>query len=137
MPTHIGLIVEEVNDMYNLKVNKEQLEIIADALDSYSRLKCGQLKSISDLFFDKKFDRNDLDYAMTQTKIILFPELQNSQYLGIYQQETPSDAKISYDVYKIIKNEFNKDSKPWNVHCDPHIMLAGNYPVGLEEVIDI
>ena len=62
--------------MYNIKVDEEQMRVMANALDIYSRLKTGQITMISDLFFEKDYDMQALDYCALQMKIILFPELE-------------------------------------------------------------
>ena len=48
---------------YNIEVNEEQSKIIFDSVDLYSRLKCGQLKEIKNIFYDKKFDIESVVYT--------------------------------------------------------------------------
>ena len=120
--------------MYNIKVDEEQMKVIADALDIYSRLKCGQIKMISDLFFEKDFDMQALDYCALQMKIILFPELEENSYYGIYGDKTPEECKVAYDIYKMAMFHLQKGSKYLSVHSDEHLLLASGKPVKIEKV---
>jgi len=52
---------------YNIEVNEEQLKIIFDSVDLYSRLKCGQLKDLKkylhplEYMYLKKFYEIEVD----------------------------------------------------------------------------
>ena len=120
--------------MYNIKVDEEQMRVMADALDIYSRLKCGQIKMISDLFFEKDFDMQALDYCALQMKIILFPELEENSYYGIYGDKTPEESKVAYDIYKNIRHHLQKGARYWSVDSDEHLLLASGKPVKIEKV---
>jgi len=103
---------------YTIEVNKEQLRVVADSLDLYSRLKCGRLDMLEYLFINKKFDRESVDYVIQQLKILLFPDLLNNESYGIYSDKTPRESKVGYGIYKNIQYELHKNDKEWNTHKD-------------------
>ncbi len=88
---------------------------------------------LSHLFYNRNFDIQDFDYCLEQAKILVFPELSNNQYYGIYAEQTPKDSKVLYDVYKTIMHEFNKDSENWNVHKGEHSLVASDVVVEIKK----
>ena len=112
---------------YNVKVSEEQLKIIAESVDLYSRLKCGQLKEIKNIVYDKKFDMKSVDYALQQLKILLFKDLIECEYYGIYQDKTPREAEIGYGISKFCKHQLHKDDESWSVYKDYPSEISKKY----------
>ena len=121
---------------YKLEVNEEQLRLISESLDVCSRIRCGQLGTIRELFYTKEFNRESFDYAIKQLKIILFPKLVSGEYYGIYGDKTPMESKIGYDIYKNINHKLNRSGDIWNVNKDPHTHLASGIDCVVEEMED-
>ena len=112
---------------YNIEVNEEQLKIIFDSVDLYSRLKCGQLKEIKNIFYDKTLDRESVDYALQQLKILLFTDLTDNEYYGIYENRTPEESKIGYGISKFCKHQLHKDDESWSVYKDYPSEISKKY----------
>ena len=112
---------------YTIEVNKEQLRVVADSLDLYSRLKCGRLDMLEYLFINKKFDRESVDYVIQQLKILLFPDLLNNESYGIYSDKTPRESKVGYGIYKNIQYELHKNDKEWNIYKDYPLEVDKEY----------
>ena len=108
---------------YKITLSEEQLRLIAYDLELASRLRCGQLSELNNLFFERNFDNERVSALLDQLKDEVFPELQGCYY-GIYESKTPTKSKSEYDMYKQIQYEFNKNSKYRNVHSEPFVMFA-------------
>ena len=95
-----------------ITITNQSAQIVAQALELYVRLNLGQLHELHNNFCDKDYDTEALEYALTQTKIILFPELQYNESYGIYNNKVKDDVKIAHDIYKEIKHSLcdNQDS---------------------------
>jgi hypothetical protein len=93
-------------------ITNKSAQIVAQALELYVRLNLGQLHELHNQFCDKNYDIEALEYALLQTKIILFPELQSNESYGIYNNKVKDDVKIAHDIYKEIKYSMcdNRDS---------------------------
>ena len=95
-----------------LTIPNQSAKIVAQALELYTRLNLGQLHELHNLFCDRDYNIEDLEYALIQAKIILFPELQANESYGIYNEKVKDDVKVAYDIYKEIKHKLfdNEDS---------------------------
>jgi hypothetical protein len=113
--------------MITITLSEDNARMIASALELQSRLLCGQLKELNNLFFFKDYDRESVDYALKQLKILLFPELSEAGYYGIYQDESKGVALDGYEVYKQILYHFHKDDTSPCVHSfNPMITNEAN-----------
>ena len=121
-------------EKYNLTLNKEQLLIIAEALDVCGRIKCAQLKEFHHLFDDKKYNKDKVAEYLCDIKENIFPELQNTEYLSIYGRKAPTEAKLAYDIYKTILHQLHKDDESWSINRDEHLLLAGKYGIKIEKI---
>ena len=108
--------------MIKINLTENQLRVIREALDSFTRAKLGQfMYSLDHLVKTPKGARisySDLRDAEELLKSIIFPELERNQNYGLLQEEVSDDARISYDIFKVIDiflrrsdNEFCKTSK--------------------------
>ncbi len=87
-----------------LELNDRQAQIISQALDIFSRVQCGQLKYIADLFWGIPPERY---LKIRQTLEDLEPEatgLNKNAYHGIHSKENPESARIAYDIHQVIRN---------------------------------
>ena len=94
-----------MKDNLTLTIPTQSAKIVAQALELYTRLNLGQLHELHNLFCDKNYNIEDLERALVQTKIILFPELQVDESYGIYNNKVKDDVKVAYDVYKEIQHK--------------------------------
>ncbi len=101
---------------YTLTTDKETMQLIANALELYARLKIGQFNHLTNIFFEKDYDYEKVDVLLRELKSNIFPELHSSSFYGIYGESTPDESKELFDVYKRILYEFNKHNKDYNVH---------------------
>lgn len=99
---------------YNLELNERQVSVVMWALDLYSRLNCGQLQFLKEII-----SKTATENTLTKLQKEMFPKLTglNNSY-SIAGRFTPEEAKISYDIYKVIMYHFNKDKGVWNVYAD-------------------
>ena len=98
--------------LYKLIVDDNQLKIIQEALESYSRLGIGQLENVlSDLGFRKldQFKNNiqelhspEMEDAIHTIKYKLFDLSLKASY-SISNDKVNEDFKICYDMYNTIK----------------------------------
>jgi hypothetical protein len=100
------------DEKMEITISNKSAQIVAQALELYVRLNLGQLHELHNQFCDKNYDIESLEYALIQTKIILFPELQSNESYGIYNNKVKEDIKIAHDIYKEIKHVMcdNRDS---------------------------
>lgn len=118
---------------YILKPNKDQLNVIQKALEFYSRFLAGQWEIPHELQFNeyetqgKPEDfwekRNSAEELMDSAKTTLMNRPSNQSY-GIGNDELHENAKIAYDIYRPILEEFNKDSENWNVYSSPGLSYS-------------
>jgi hypothetical protein len=114
--------------MTTLKVTKEQLRLIQDALDMYSRIGIGQLWGIKEhptfeeilrkkCTFDGKVEyslyhdmREKADKYFTLGRDTLLIDSTHGQHgsFGIYNQEVHESCRVAYDLVQVIRHEFWK-----------------------------
>ena len=87
-----------------LTIPTQSAQIVAYALELYVRLNLGQLHELHNNFCDRNYDIEALEYALNQTKILLFPELDSHSSYGIYNKQVKDDVKVVHDIYKEIKH---------------------------------
>ena len=121
---------------YKITLNEEQIGMIANALDLYSRLFAGQLKEISRVLIRRKeFDVTRADNILNELKRLVFPELEGEAYYGIYAKQTDKVSKYGYDLYKQMMHLLCKDSEFWNVNKEPFLMFASEQqPLEIEVI---
>lgn len=107
--------------MYYIRVNKKQLQIIAEALDLHSRVISGDLGEAVDVFSQKNFPDFDETYVRMHMDAVCKEVARlplNANY-GIFSKQTHEDAKIGYEIYKAIMNRFyyeQKEPRTYSVH---------------------
>lgn len=118
------------NKNLTLTIPTDSANLLAYALELYVRLNLGQLHELHNNFCGKNYDIEALEYALMQTKIILFPELDTNSAYGIYNSKVSDDVKVIHDIYKEIKHKLcdNKDS----VHFG-EVLRASKIDVKVEE----
>lgn len=106
---------------FNLTVNEEQLRIIQDALDVYSRVLIGQFEEVGKLASmynvnmldvtnphnhkpNKKAytEHNEFEDAVREAKSIL--GIERNASFGIHNEFVHENARNSYDIIQVIRN---------------------------------
>lgn len=127
--------MKEETKKYTITCTENQMRLIAESLEMYSRMICGQLNETflppirSRIFnlldVDKDFSkkRNIIDENFSNIKKILWPELDKHSAYGIGYSE---DSDLGYEMYKEILFQFEKEKQEkceknnekyyWNVH---------------------
>jgi len=117
---------KEENLSVELELTPKHLDVISHALELYCRLQIGQFDLIDWLFhYSEHF--NDIDRK--KAKIILeelrktyFPDLSPHSSYGIGSAEVPQNAKIAYEINKLIRYE------QWLLDDERTIMNVDSYP---------
>ena len=93
------------NKNLTLTIPTQSASLLAYALELYVRINLGQLHELHNNFCDKDYDIEALEYALTQAKILIFPELDSCSSYGIYNKDVKEDVKVIHDIYKEIKHK--------------------------------
>lgn len=102
---------------YNLTITERQAERIIQALDLYTRLSCGQVRELNNIIFEKNSKAPDWVLAVLQRR--MFPSLTGLNHShGIHSPKIPDKIRESYDIFKVLMFEFNKDKGIMNVYAD-------------------
>ena len=132
-----------------IELNKKQAMLIAVALETHSRVLCGQI----DLTFNKaletalyrncKYDdefwqrRNTIDIHLSAVKRFAFPELSENESYGIGKFD---EADLGYEMYKEILHHFEmieKDKKgnkyKSNVHSYEPLKLTNEPKIKIKD----
>jgi len=99
--------------MYQITLNKKQAELVCEALNVLSRLGSGQWRdAIGHLPIDNIqpgwFDDLDAIGCILKKYTINHVDGWRSS-LGIFQTETPTEAKMCWDMYQVIRNRLSWD----------------------------
>lgn len=95
-----------------IELSEKQLKTIANALDLYSRILCGQLREnirviqyadFSRPILDTPEKQNEAEGAIQTLSRLLFPEIHPAQYSICNDAKLPSIAAIAYDIYQVIR----------------------------------
>jgi hypothetical protein len=140
---------------FRLTLTGRQAWIIMRALELLSRIHMGQVDEIRqvlgfyeiprtstlethlprDSHFPPRMTRgqnyHDLGINITQSldylKENLFPELTPNEFWGITNTQIPEDARISWDLYQVIRYHTSWESVGWPKKRDWETMLTVNY----------
>ena len=122
--------------MATITITEEQLRLIQDALDMYSRIGIGQMWVIKDhptfeeilrkkSTFDGKVDyniyhdiRKRADKYFTLGRDTLLIDSTHGQHgsFGIYNKEVDESSRIAYDLIQVIRHEFWKANPDRSEH---------------------
>ena len=104
--------------LYKLIVNEQQLEVIKDALESYSRLGIGQLENVLHNLGFKTYDQfcnkihelhgPEVEQAISVIKYKLFEMSLHSSH-SIASSQVHENFKICYDIFTAIQKVIVKD----------------------------
>lgn len=126
--------------MTTLKVTKEQLRLIQDALEMYSRIGIGQLWVIKEhptfesilkekctvdgktdyTLYHEQRDSADRYFSIGRDLLICDSTLGNHGSFGIYNQKVDESCRVAYDLVQVIRHEFWKA----NPNRSEHVVMA-------------
>lgn len=101
---------------YTLTVTREQAGVIQDALESYARLRAGQIDMvIIDTFRDRfiteqcpGFTHQVVDHLCGELKKQIFPELYLNSYYGVGGSVYPT-ASVAWDMMQVVRHRLAWD----------------------------
>ena len=110
---------------YRLIVTENQLSLIAQALEFFSRSFSGQLD-----LWHVAVDGEGLSW--NQRKIVedVFKHVLGLQYnesFGIHSHRIPDDARTTYDMYKVIRHQLWKENESEDKQCSVHAGEPSQY----------
>lgn len=121
LPKHDAILDEE-DEMYNLKINKKQAEVISKALDLYSRIGSGQTSEMlwhpsvagkmwakNDNLNENQMNQKLVRQLLDDIKRIIWGYRPN-EHGGITTAEETD--KIAYDLHQIIRHKIAWDNEP-------------------------
>ena len=95
---------KKVRQPVTVEFDERHLPTILKALETYQRLKLGQIDYAIDEAFGWKLDHEAKQEVHNCARKHLFPEFENNPNIsyGIYNQEKVGDATIAYEIYKVL-----------------------------------
>jgi hypothetical protein len=111
---------------YNIHLNENQLQVLVNALDLYSRIGIGQLEEVEMIYrLDGRKKQVDRNYDTDESTEIDFDHLhqilnlakqelghgQGSHY-GIYSKEVPDAFRVAWDIMKVVRHQLAIDRCP-------------------------
>lgn len=113
------------NDFYvRLTLSPEQARVVSCALDFFSRIKCGQLGEIGNIFWGAT-DRDSIREVTSELKRLCLPGLRGSSAeYGI--SECPDEsAKVAWDIMQVVRQTEIKARHPGG----PQILVSYDDPM--------
>lgn len=122
---------------YQIELNEEQMNIIAEAVEQYSRMLAGQIEYsfLSAIQYNVPMDddflwkREIVDHLLKGVKKVVFP------HLGVHASKHNEQSDKAYDIYKSILVNRQKELKEeqgdayvGNVHTPPQYAMS-NLPL--------
>lgn len=123
-------------------ITEEELDTIAKALDMYMRVGLLQFESVitddilfGNLGYNYNSVRSDVEYHLYKVSTLLYKSLKPTNIgggLGIRSQFVSKSAKISHDIYSLIKytqytNKYeNVVNPPYSVYSYQPLHVIGN-----------
>lgn len=97
------------------------MEIVSKALDLYSRVLCGDLNEAIDVYRMEVLPDYDHEFVELYMDMVCreLTRLPINASLGIFNKQTPENAKIAYEIEKAIENKFyyeQPEPRRYSVH---------------------
>ena len=126
---------------YNISLNHQQLRVIERALDLYSRVGIGQFEIVAEAIFclltDRMKDKNNWEITqkfLDSMKVCLGFPVNGS--LGITCEEVSDDAKIAYDMEKVIQKKIAtvEDHEQYSVWHRGSMHLGSQQDIEIKDI---
>ncbi|WCK57101.1 hypothetical protein PP175_28340 (plasmid) [Aneurinibacillus sp. Ricciae_BoGa-3] len=100
-----------------MEMSERQAKIMIEALDLLSRIGTGQVDAIEQMLFKMGImpdmqKRNEAEDALKQLKSAYFPALQGNASYGIFNEQTPDESKVSWDMIQVARNKIAWHKNP-------------------------
>ena len=129
--------------MATLTVTNEQLSLIQEALDMYSRIGIGQLTVIKDHptfesllkrrstrdgkvdyeFYHHQRAIADKYFTIGRSHLWEYEDIGTHGSLGIYNEHVDESSRVAYDILQVIRHEFWKA----NPNRSEHVVMASTH----------
>lgn len=114
---------------YQIEFSKEQLMVVQQALEFASRFCAGQVNYLAPFIeeqillncgsHDKFIEaREQYEHHLSMFKLNAFPNLSYNESLGIGSSMLQEEAKICYDIYRPILEQFDKELREANPNTE-------------------
>ncbi len=102
---------------YTIQVDKDQIELIAKALDFFSRIQLGQISELVNPYMVplQKADYKLVTEQLTSLKSTMFPELPENAYYSIKSKKVPDNIRQIIDIYESIKYVLSEENDKKNL----------------------
>jgi hypothetical protein len=105
-----------------LKLSDKQMEVLCEALESFSRAKLGQFSyALEHVKFTSHDTNKEIDSFLKEK---FFPELKGNTVFGIHSDEVSDDARIAYDIQQVLRNHL-----AWKDHPEGGYTVNFNTPM--------
>lgn len=127
---------------FTIELNEEQMRVMEDALNIYSRLGLGQLCIVAEFldtaFYDKCKEKgiNHWDMRQLWTDVwakTIFGFSPGASY-GIGHPEVPERCTVAYEMQKCIQNELSKDQTEYSVWKNKPLKYSSEPLITVTEV---
>jgi hypothetical protein len=121
---------------YTIELSQEHIQPLLQALDTFTRLKMGQFNTVFEVFPELSWDDKELIHRLIRQ--VIFKDMHLNASLGVFSPELSQDAKISFDIYQVIRHarawdNMGKDPdrdnrnlrQMWSVDYDPPMKCSG------------
>lgn len=126
---------------YQITLNEAQMRLIADCLEDVSRFASGQwalrntieemVKVAAPRQYDKQIQmRDDAEEHLRRAKNCILDFSDNAGY-GYNGTDFIGNT---YQIYRSILHEFNKDAEDWNVYKSPSLPSGNLGTIKIEEI---
>ena len=108
---------------YKVELNESQVELMSRALDFYSRILALQFREINNVLMDAKMRdpksikeitfENIRNIADEMEKLKdKYTDLSQHESNGITNESTPEEARVAYDMFKVLVHRISWDNHP-------------------------
>lgn len=100
---------------YRLEITRKQAQVIQEACDLYSRLKCGQMEELL-RFFDLRARASRDDFQAARVFLEKIGQIVTGLGPGVSHSvgshEIGDEARVAYDLLQVIRNRLAWEEKP-------------------------
>lgn len=127
---------------YQITLNEAQMRLIADCLEDVSRFASGQwsmqntIEEMVRVAAPKEYDkqiqmRDEAEEHLKMAKRVLLPTMPDNASYGYNGTDFIGNT---YQIYRTILHELNKDAEDWNVYKSPALPSGNLGTIKIEEI---
>lgn len=95
---------------YKLELSETQLRIIKESLNFAYRMKLGQMEQLITVR-NPEGVQESLTILRGRMKRLMFPELREMDSHGIYEEDTPPECKMAFNMVEVMEHQLWEDSR--------------------------